>query len=43
MYLMNNLCMLWSLLEGMYIKIGYRDGLPPETATAALKCVDNGW
>ena len=33
MYLMNNLCMLWSLLEDMYINIGYRP------ATAALQSV----
>ena len=36
---MNNLCMLWSLLEDMYINIGYRNGLPPETAASALQCV----
>ena len=36
---MNNLCMLWSLLEDMYINIGYRNGLPPETAAAALQSV----
>ena len=39
MYLTNNLCMLWSLLEDMYINIGYRNGLPPETAAAALQSV----
>ena len=36
---MNNLCMLWSLLEDMYINIGYRNGLPPETAAAVLQNV----
>ena len=39
MHLMNNLCMLWSLLEDVYINIGYRNGLPPETAAAALQSV----
>ena len=33
MYLMNNLCMLWSLLDI------FRKGLPPETAAAALQSV----
>ena len=36
---MNNLCMLWSLLEDMYINIGYRNGLPPETAASVLQNV----
>ena len=40
MYVMNNLCMVWSLLEDMYRHIGYRNGLPPETAAAALHTTD---
>ena len=35
MYLMNNPCMLLSLLDDMYISIGNRNGLPPETAVWA--------
>ena len=38
-YLTNHPCMLLSLLEDMYINIGYRNGLPPETAAAALQSV----
>ena len=39
MYLMNNLCMLLSLLDDMYINIGCMNGLPPETAAAARQSV----
>ena len=35
MYLMNNPCMLLSLLDYMYINIGNRNGLPTETAVWA--------
>ena len=36
---MNNLCMLLSLLDDMYINIGCMNGLPPEIAAAALQSV----
>ena len=31
--------MLWSLLEDIYINIGYRNDYPPEKAAAALQSV----
>ena len=38
-YLMNNLCMLWSLLEDVYMNIGYRSGIPPQNAADVLQSV----